>query len=202
MSSGRVKLMNMLMRPNRSKLKGYQKQPPPKRWNIVRGDTVQVIDRKSSEYGKQGKVQVVIREKMRVIVEGVNLAPRRIKGDPQRGTKDETIMTETSIHYSNVNLVDPVTGFPTKITYTYLEDGKKVRVSKRSGAIIPKPEVWKQAQMNNLIASEDSDTIKDEDVWAVTYEERPSKWEDMRTELLRTLDENGKTDGSGDNASL
>eukprot|EP00571_Detonula_confervacea_P012723 CAMPEP_0172298340 /NCGR_PEP_ID=MMETSP1058-20130122/1045_1 /TAXON_ID=83371 /ORGANISM="Detonula confervacea, Strain CCMP 353" /LENGTH=198 /DNA_ID=CAMNT_0013007609 /DNA_START=82 /DNA_END=678 /DNA_ORIENTATION=+ len=195
MSSGRIKLMNMLMRPNRSKLKGYQKQPPPKRWNIVRGDTVQVIDRKHPEFGKQGKVQVVIREKMRVIVEDVNLGPRRIKADPERGTKGETIMTERSIHYSNLNLVDPVTGFPTKVTYSYLEDGKKVRISKRSGAIIPKPDVWKQEKMTNLIASEDSDTIVDDDVWGVTYEERTSKWEDMRQELLRTIEDNEKKSG-------
>mmetsp|Transcript_27376 Transcript_27376/g.49355 ORF Transcript_27376/g.49355 Transcript_27376/m.49355 type:complete len:198 (-) Transcript_27376:291-884(-) len=188
MSSGRVKLMNMLMRPNRSKLKGYQKQPPPKRWNIVRGDTVQVIDRKHPEYGKQGTVQVVIREKMRVIVENVNVCPKRIKADPEKGVKGETIMQERSMHYSNVNLVDPVTGFPTKVTYSYLEDGTKVRISKRSGAMIPKPEVWKQ-KIRNFTPSEDSDTMKDEDVWSVTYEEPPSnKWEDM----LKALEEEEK----------
>mmetsp|Transcript_21494 Transcript_21494/g.38496 ORF Transcript_21494/g.38496 Transcript_21494/m.38496 type:complete len:197 (+) Transcript_21494:118-708(+) len=182
MSSGRVKLMNMLMRPNRSKLKGYQKQPPPKRWNIVRGDTVQIIDRKHPEFGKQGTVQVVIRDKMRVIVENVNLGPKRIKADPERGVKGETIMQERSIHYSNVNLVDPVTGFPTRVSYSHLEDGTKVRISKRSGAIIPKPDVWK-SKMKGSIASEDSDTVKDEDVWAVTYEEKTSKWEDMLAAL-------------------
>jgi len=188
--------MNLLMRPKRSKLKGYQKQPPPKRWNIVRGDTVQVIDRKHSEYGKQGTVQVVIREKMRVIVENVNLGPKRIKADPEKGIKGETIMKERSIHYSNVNLVDPVTGFPTRVTYSYLEDGTKVRISKRSGAIIPKPDVWK-TKMRNSLPSEDSDTTKDEDVWAVTYEERPSKWEDM----LRALEEKEKK-LADDDASL
>lgn len=198
MSTGRIKLMNMLMRPNRSKLKGYQKQPPPKRWNIIRGDTVQVIDRKHPEYGKQGKVQVVIREKMRVIVENVNLGARRIKADPERGTKGETIMTERSLHYSNLNLVDPVTGFPTKVTYSYLEDGTKVRISKRSGAIIPKPDVWKKEKMTNLIASEDSDTMKDDDVWGVTYEERTSKWEDMRQELLLKIEDNEKKSEIGE----
>ncbi|KAL3817848.1 hypothetical protein ACHAXA_004022 [Cyclostephanos tholiformis] len=201
MSSGRAKLMDMLMRPNRSKLKGYQKQPPPKRWNIVRGDTVQVIQRKHPEFGKQGKVQVVIREKMRVIVENVNLAPRRIPADPMRGSKAETVMMERSIHYSNLNLVDPVTGFPTKITHTYLEDGTKVRISKRSGAIIPKPQVWKQPQISNLIASEDSDTTNAAEVWAVTYKGRTSKWEEMRQELLRTLEESKEQNvRGGDNS--
>lgn len=189
-SAARVKLMNMLTRPNRSKLKGYQKEAP-KRWNIVSGDTVQVIDRKHPEYGKQGMVQVVIREKMRVIVENLNLGTRQIKADPQKGIKGEIVIKERSMHYSNVNLVDPVTGFPTKVTYSYLEDGTKVRISKRSGAIIPKPDLWKKKRLN-LISSEDSDTMKDDDVWGVTYEERPSKWEDM----LRALedDERRKVD--------
>ena len=174
--------MNILMRPNRSKLKSYQKQPPPRRWNIVRGDTVQVIDRKHPEYGKQGVVQAVVREKMRVVVENLNMGPRKIKADPQRGIKEETIVMERSIHYSNVNLVDPVTGFPTKVTYSYLDDGTKVRISKRSGAIIPKPDVWKQ-KFRNEVPSEDSDTISDGDVWAKTYEERQSKWEDLTLQL-------------------
>jgi len=42
----RLKFIKELQQPVRSKLKGYQKQPPPKRWNIVRGDTVQVINRR------------------------------------------------------------------------------------------------------------------------------------------------------------
>merc|ERR1719253_1654093 len=159
MSSGRAKLMNILMRPNRSKLKSYQKQPPPRRWF-----------RQSS-----GK-------KMRVVVENLNMGPRKIKADPQRGIKEETIVMERSIHYSNVNLVDPVTGFPTKVTYSYLDDGTKVRISKRSGAIIPKPDVWKQ-KFRNEVPSEDSDTISDGDVWAKTYEERQSKWEDLTLQL-------------------
>ncbi len=201
MSNGRQKIMNILLRPNRSKLKSYQKQPPPKRWNIVRGDTVQIIDRKHPEYGKQGKVQVVIRQKMRAIVEGVNIYEQLIPANPETGEKERYVMTERSIHYSNLNLVDPVTGFPTRITWSYLKDGTKVRISKRSGAIIPKPEVVRKP--DDLIGSEDSDTTNAEEVWAVTYEEQPSKWEDMRQELLRTMEEKeGKVDGviqSGEN---
>mmetsp|Transcript_15119 Transcript_15119/g.34970 ORF Transcript_15119/g.34970 Transcript_15119/m.34970 type:complete len:200 (+) Transcript_15119:242-841(+) len=189
MSQGRMKLMQILMRPDRSKLKGYQKQPPPKRWNIVRGDTVQVIDRRSSDYGKQGTVKEVIRSKMRVVVENVNLHPFRIKGDPERGTKGQTVMKERSMHYSNVNLVDPVTGFPTKVTYSFLEDGTKVRVSKRSGAIIPKPDLLKTMVNRSSIVSEDSDTAKDEDVWSESFVETPSKWAALREELLERIEE-------------
>ncbi len=157
----------------------------PRRWNIVRGDTVQVIQRNHPEYGKQGTVQAVLRDKNRVIVENVNLGPRRIKGNPERGVKGRTVMTERSMHYSNVNLVDPVTGFPTRVTYSFLEDGTKVRISKRSGAIIPKPDVLKLKRPKSSINSEESDTLSDEDVWAETYEEKPSKWAALREELLK-----------------
>jgi large subunit ribosomal protein L24 len=200
MSSGRIQLQNMLMRPNRSKLKGYKKMPPPKRWNIVAGDTVQVIDRKHPEYGKQGVVNIVLREKLRAIVEGVNICPRHIKPDPENGIKGQRIMTERSIHYSNLNLVDPVTGFPTRISWSYLEDGKKVRISKRSGAIIPKPELWRQ-KFKDAVDSEESDTIDDKAVWATSYEERPSKWEDMRAELLKIIEENDNKSLGADDAN-
>ena len=134
------------------------------------------------EFGKQGKVKVVMRETMRAIVENINLREKELPADPERGTKAETVMEENSVHYSTLNLVDPVTGFPTKINWSYLEDGTKVRISKRSGAIIPKP-VHKKTL--SYTVSEDSDTLKVEDVWAETYVEKVSKWEDMRNELLK-----------------
>lgn len=105
-------------------------------------------------------------------------------------------MMERSIHYSNVNLVDPVTGFPTRVNYSFLEDGTKVRISKRSGAIIPKAQYEKKVK--TYITSEDSDTLKEEDVWAATYEKRVSKWEDMRNELLKTMEEKGLDGGKAD----
>mmetsp|Transcript_25314 Transcript_25314/g.42941 ORF Transcript_25314/g.42941 Transcript_25314/m.42941 type:complete len:199 (-) Transcript_25314:227-823(-) len=187
--SGRVKLMEQLMRPNRSKLKRTLLHKPS-RWNIVRGDTVQVIQKNHPEYGKQGTVAQVLRDRMRIVVEGVNVAPRRLKGDAERGVKGQTIMKERSMHYSNVNLVDPVTGFPTKVTYSFLEDGTKVRISKRSGAIIPKPDILTQRPPRNLVSSKESDTIDDGEVWEATYDaDRPSKWAAMREELLNTLEE-------------
>lgn len=184
--SGRAKLMKILMRPNASKLKPSHRDRP-RRWNIVRGDTVQVIQRNHPEYGKQGTVSAVIRDQNRVIVANVNMAPKNVKGDPERGIKGQTVMKERSMHYSNVNLVDPVTGFPTKVTYSYLEDGTKVRISKRSGAIIPKPDILKMKPPRDLIVSEDSDTVVDGDVWEESYVGRVSKWGEMREELLKTL---------------
>ena len=54
---------------------------------------------------------------------------------------------EAPIHYSNVNLVDPVSKKPTRVAMRFLEDGTKVRVSKRSGTIIPKPEDLKMRKV-------------------------------------------------------
>eukprot|EP00553_Chaetoceros_curvisetus_P009130 CAMPEP_0204614140 /NCGR_PEP_ID=MMETSP0717-20131115/1944_1 /ASSEMBLY_ACC=CAM_ASM_000666 /TAXON_ID=230516 /ORGANISM="Chaetoceros curvisetus" /LENGTH=118 /DNA_ID=CAMNT_0051626741 /DNA_START=1 /DNA_END=357 /DNA_ORIENTATION=- len=113
--------------PQRKQIKpALQEAAKKKRWNILRGDTVQVIDRKHPEYGKQGIVQTVDRKRDRVIVDGVNVAPKHQKPDPDRGLSGRTIMKERSIHYSNVNLVDPVTGLPTRVSRKTLDDGTKV----------------------------------------------------------------------------
>ena len=58
-----------------------------------------------------GKVFTVIKDELKVIVENINLVEKEI------GTPKETRMVEDYIHYSNLQLVDPVTGFPTKITW-------------------------------------------------------------------------------------
>ena len=64
-----------------------------------------------------GKVFTVIKDELKVIVENVNLVEKEIPADPEKGTPKETRMVEDYIHYSNLQLVDPVTGFPTKITW-------------------------------------------------------------------------------------
>mmetsp|Transcript_1007 Transcript_1007/g.2390 ORF Transcript_1007/g.2390 Transcript_1007/m.2390 type:complete len:171 (-) Transcript_1007:85-597(-) len=138
------------------------------RWNIVRGDKVQVIGG-HPERGKQGTVLTVIRKQDRIIVEGVNMGKKMIKGDKDRGIPGSIIMKERSMHYSNVNLVDPIQNVPTRVYRQVLENGEKVRISKRSGAIIPKPEILKMRRrpVNSIVT--ESDTL-DEDVWAITYD--------------------------------
>ena len=169
----RIKLMKQLMKSGQPKLKQLKPQireaQKKTKWNILRGDTVQVIERKHPEYGKQGVVMEVDRKKDRVIVEGLNLGPKRIKGDPERGLKGKTIQKERSMHYSNVNLVDPVTGYPTRVFRKYLDDGTKVRVSKKSGAIIPRPDILTVRRRPLSAVVTESDTTSDEDVWEVTY---------------------------------
>ena len=63
-----------------------------------------------------------------------------------------------------------MTNKPTRITFSYLDDGTKVRVAKKSGAVIPRPEVLKYRKRPVSSIITESDTTE-EDVWAVTYED-------------------------------
>lgn len=117
----------------------YEKpQIPIKNWKITKGDMVQVNSGKDK--GKIGEVLKVYRKKNQIIVDNINIKLRRTKGDDDGESIGGVRPTLAPIHVSNVNLVDPETGLGTKIAIGYLEDGTKVRVSKKSGAIIEKPE--------------------------------------------------------------
>jgi large subunit ribosomal protein L24 len=102
---------------------------------IRRDDTVQVMSGKDA--GKTGKVLRVDPKKSRVYVEGLNIVkrhqrPRSLK-DTQRGGKvGGVIEKEGPIHVSNVMLVDPREGKPTRVGIERA-DGKRMRVAKRSG---------------------------------------------------------------------
>ena len=171
----RQKVMNQLMKGgsyhNRFLNKPANREAAKKtKWNLLRGDTVQVNNRKHPEYGKRGIILQVDRKRDRVIVQGLNIAPKHLKPNPEAGfSTGKTVLRERSMHYSNVNLVDPVTGFPTRVTRQYLEDGTKVRVAKKSGAIIPRPDILSQRKRPKDPSSTVSDTKEAEDVWEVTY---------------------------------
>ena len=102
--------------------------------NIKKGDHVKVIA--GFDKGVEGKVLDVVGD--RVIVEGVNRVKKHTRAGQVGGANTGGIITvEAPIHASNVMLVDPKTGLPTRIGYKVLENGKKVRVAKRSGATPP-----------------------------------------------------------------
>lgn len=93
------------------------------------GDKVQVIAGKDK--GKQGEVLQVLRKENRVIVEGVNVVTKHIKpsqADPEGGI----VTREAPIHVSNVAIYDSKAKSITKVKYEFV-DGKKVRVSKKTG---------------------------------------------------------------------
>ena len=103
-----------------------------KKFKIKTGDEVVVLAGKDK--GQKGKVLKIIKSKDRVIVEGVNVVKKHVKPsteNPQGGIEEK----EAAIHVSNVALVDPKTGKPTRVGYE-IKDGKKVRVSKKSKEVI------------------------------------------------------------------
>ncbi|PXF45134.1 50S ribosomal protein L24 [Gracilariopsis chorda] len=112
---------------------------PLKRWRILRGDFVEVIS--GPEKGKRGRVIEVVRASNRVVVEGVGLVRKKML---QPGGFEKVFETESPIYVSRVAVVCPQTDQPTRVTFAFLEDGTKVRVSKKSGVIIPRPEILKQ----------------------------------------------------------
>lgn len=113
---------------------------PIKNWRIVRGDLVQVIS--GPEKGKRGRVLEVVRAANRVVVEGVGIVKKYApQPDSQR---KKLVHTEAPVYVSRVAVVCPETNLPTRVMYSFLEDGTKVRVSKKSGAIIPRPEILRQ----------------------------------------------------------
>jgi len=100
-----------------------------KKFKLKKGDLVMVMSGK--DRGSKGHILQIIRDKDRVIVEGVNIIKKRVKpstDNPQGGIVEK----EAPIHISNVMLVDPKTGEPTRVGYRF-EDGKKIRYSKKSG---------------------------------------------------------------------
>lgn len=100
---------------------------------IKKGDTVQVI---SGNYkGKKGKVRDVVTEDKRLIVEGVNL--RKVHTKPKkRGEPGGILEKELPVAYSNVMLVCPSCGEPTRVGFMFLEDGQKVRYCKKCNEIV------------------------------------------------------------------
>ena len=64
----------------------------------------------------------------------------KIVEDEEMQRRKKTVRKEFPLHVSNVSLVDPTTNKATRIKYGFLEDGTRVRLSKKSGAIIPKPD--------------------------------------------------------------
>lgn len=97
---------------------------------IKKNDTVVVLA--GEDKGKTGKVLKVLVEKNRALVEGVNMVSKSTKPsakNPQGGI----VKQEAPIHISNLSLVDPKSGKATRVGIKVTEDGKKVRIAKKSG---------------------------------------------------------------------
>ena len=100
---------------------------------IRKGDRVQVLAGKDK--GRQGEVIRVMPTEGRALVQGVNLVKKHEK--PQGMGRPGGIQEkEAGIHLSNLALLDPKSGKPTRVGFKVLEDGQKVRVAKASGEVL------------------------------------------------------------------
>ena len=100
--------------------------------HVKKGDKVMVISGKDK--GKTGVILSAFPKKDRVLVEGVNIVKKHVKPN-QLNPQGGIVSQEAAIHVSNVMLIDPKSGEPTRVGFK-VEDGKKVRVSKKSGKVI------------------------------------------------------------------
>ena len=99
---------------------------------IRKGDTV--IVRTGRDKGRRGEVIEVHPAESRALVRGINLVKRHQK---QTAAQDGGIISkEAPVHLSNLALADPRDGKPTRVGFSVLPDGRKVRVAKRSGVEI------------------------------------------------------------------
>ncbi|KRW91250.1 50S ribosomal protein L24 [Alicyclobacillus hesperidum] len=100
---------------------------------VKTGDKVVVIAGKDKT--KTGRILKVFPSEGRVIVEGVNIVKRHSKPSPAH-PEGGIIEKEAPIHVSNIAIADPKTGEASRIGYKFLEDGRKVRYSKKSGEVL------------------------------------------------------------------
>jgi large subunit ribosomal protein L24 len=99
---------------------------------IKKGDKVVVLT--GRDKGRSGEVQSVNPTERRAIVAGVNLVKRHTKQTQQ--TEGGILSKEAPIQLSNLAIADPKDGKPTRVGFKILDDGRKVRVAKRSGDLI------------------------------------------------------------------
>lgn len=149
---------------------------PIENWSFFRGDRVEVLV--GRDKGKQGMVNQVIQERNWVIVEGLNTHMRIVgkeKNYPGVVIRSEAPLLVTS----QVALVDPTDLQATEIEWRYTEEGEKVRVSKRSGRIIPIPKAQEETmdyKGKKLYMAKEKDT-EEEVVQEITFEPKLATFE-------------------------
>ena len=103
---------------------------------IRKNDNVVVTTGK--DRGKRGRVVRLVPEKNRLVVEGVNIMKRHTKPNPQKNIKGGLVEREAPLHASNVQIVCPECGKPTRIGKKILGDGRKVRICRKCDGVLDK----------------------------------------------------------------
>lgn len=99
---------------------------------VKKGD--KVIVQTGRDRGRSGEVLKVMPKESRVVVQGVNVVKRHQR--PSMRSQGGITEKEAPIHVSNVAVADPKDGKATRVGFTHLDDGRKVRVSQRTGETI------------------------------------------------------------------
>ncbi|MCL2934472.1 MAG: 50S ribosomal protein L24 [Trichodesmium sp. MAG_R03] len=101
--------------------------------HVKKGDTVQVIAGKDK--GKVGEILEILPKVSKVIVKDVNIITKHVKPQ-QEGESGKIVTTEAPIHSSNVMLYSTKQKVASRICYTFTDDGRKVRMLKKTGEVI------------------------------------------------------------------
>lgn len=110
-----------------------KKAPTRYKMHVKKGDTIQVIS--GRDKGKVGEISRVIPKTSQVVVEGVNVRTKHVKPQ-QEGESGQIVTFEAPIHSSNVMLYSNKEKTVSRVCYTFTEDGRKVRMLKKTGEII------------------------------------------------------------------
>lgn len=138
-------------------------------WTFFKGDKVEVLVGKDK--GKQGLVNYMVEERSWVMVEGLNCNYRTVgkkKDYPGMMIKSEAPLLVTN----EVALVDPSDSKPTQVEWRYTEEGERVRVSTRTGRILPIPKMAEETpdyKTKATYTEQEKDTTAD-DVTSITFQ--------------------------------
>ena len=108
-------------------------KPTRYKMHVKKGDTIQVIS--GRDKGKVGEISRVIPKTSQIVVEGVNVRTKHVKPQ-QEGESGQIVTFEAPIHSSNVMLYSNKEKTVSRVGYTFTEDGRKVRILKKTGETI------------------------------------------------------------------
>jgi large subunit ribosomal protein L24 len=109
------------------------KSPTRHKMHVKKGDTVQVIS--GQDKGKVGEILRTMPKESKVIVKGVNVRTKHVKPQ-QEGESGQIVTFEAPIHSSNVALYSNKENTTSRVCYTFTDDGRKVRMLKKTGEIL------------------------------------------------------------------
>jgi len=101
---------------------------------LKKGDEIIVIAGKDK--GKRGTINLVMPEKDRLMVEGINMVKKHQKPNPNLGVPGGIVDKEMPLHISNVAIFNPATGKADRVGIKILDDGRKVRIFKSNNEVI------------------------------------------------------------------